>query len=214
MVHRLTRSTMRADSQPWTVKLGREEVDIHCKFINTSEEAENIFKSPNVDIYLGDFDIILLDNDWGEIGREITFGLDLLKYSQSRRSRGPFIAIFTAASSFNPQFVSDALSAGADALIDKRELTHLLNVLVAAMERKRSRMELEQVRKLAGILVESDPALVSRSPTMQKALQEAALLAPFRKEPILIVGEVGTGKTRIAKAIHGCSPSTTVVTNA
>src|SRR5205807_3177397 len=57
-----------------------------------------------------------------------------------------------------------------------------------------------------GLLPKYDPGVLSKSPVMNQALQDAALVAIWSKEPVLILGEIGTGKTRLAKAIHSASP--------
>jgi DNA-binding NtrC family response regulator len=199
-------SKTKRREQPWTIQLGSEEVNVYCEPISDPTAAEQIFQAQPSGAPFKDIDIILLDNDWETAGRKDRFGLDLLKKSGWKRNRGPFVAVYTAAATFEPAFVYEALSVGADALIRKQEKIHLLNVLVAASEHKRARLEMESVRKQSGLLVEVDPGLASRSSAMKRTLEKAALLAPWSKEPVLIVGDIGTGKTRLAKAIHKCSP--------
>jgi DNA-binding NtrC family response regulator len=198
-------SSMKLE-QPWRIKLGNEELEVFCQFIKDPDEAERVLRPGDDNKTLADIDVVLLDNDWESKQRPARFGLDILGANGWRRGWGPFLAIFTAARTFEPKFVSEALSLGADALIAKKEKTHLLNVLVAAVERKRARIELEKMRKMAGLLAECDPGLISASEPMRRTLQEAAFLAPWSKEPVLILGDVGTGKTRLARAIHDCSP--------
>ncbi|HTE42658.1 MAG TPA: sigma 54-interacting transcriptional regulator, partial [Steroidobacteraceae bacterium] len=112
----------------------------------------------------------------------------------------------TAANTFDPKFINEALTLGAEALVNKNESTHFLNLLIAAVDRKKRRMQEERWRHLAGALAEKDPALASESPAMRQVLQEAALLATWRNEIVLLLGGVGTGKTRLARALHLCSP--------
>jgi len=199
-------SKSKVEEQPWRISLGQDEVDVFCKLIENPDEAENALRPIDDAKGLEDVDVILLDNDWHRRGRSARFGLETLKANGWRRGRGPFLAIFTAAATYEPEFVYQALSLGADALISKVEKTHLLNVLVAAVERKRNRIELQKLRKIAGLLPEYDPGLLSKSPVMNQALQDAAFVAIWSKEPVLILGEIGTGKTRLAKAIHKASP--------
>lgn len=192
--------------QPWRISLGNDEVNIFCDLIEDPDQAEAILRTSEDNEDLKNRDVILLDNDWHHRGRSEKFGLETLQKNRWRRGMGPFLAIFTAAASYEPEFVYEALSLGADALISKVEKTHLLNVLVAAVERKRTRTELEKMRKMGGLVGQADPGLISKSEAMKRTLQEAAFIAPWSREPVLLLGDIGTGKTRLARAIHDCSP--------
>jgi len=187
----------------WEVSIGYEQVLVNCTSISNPAEAEKEFL--NAGARLAAADVILLDNAWEHAQRPVDFGLKLLEQAKWYRGRGPLLAIYTVAPEREPDFIGRALRHGADALISKGEKIHLLNLLVAALDRKRRRFEEERLRKLAGVLGDADPELLSGSPVMQRMLQDAALIAPFRNETVVLLGEVGTGKSRVARVLHKSS---------
>jgi len=190
-----------ATDPPWRVTLGDYVLNVDCQIITSKDEMERQFTPGTLGKAVTSADLILLDNDW-QHGAEKQ-GLNVLKASGWRRGQGPVLAIYTSADSFRAEFIKEALDAGADALIFKKETIHLVNVLVAAVERKKL---LSRWTQLGNILVEADPGLVSKSPVMQRFLADAARVAVLRNEPVLILGEVGSGKSRLAKAMHEASP--------
>jgi len=206
MILEIGMASSRKLDQPWRIKLGDQQVEVFCKFIGDPDDAQRVFNKGSRKQEFADVDVILLDNDWETKGRDRRFGLDILRSNEWRRGWGPFLALFTASRTYEPKFVYEALSLGADALINKEEKTHLLNVLVAAVERKQARIEFEKIQKLGGLLTEGDRGLISNSEAMKRTLQEAAFVAPWSKESVLLLGDIGTGKTRLSRAIHQCSP--------
>ena len=76
------------------------------------------------------------------------------------------------------------------------------NAVVAALQRARA-------RPAAGPNGHGDPfaGIVGRSVVMQKVLARAARLAPHRYARALILGETGTGKELLARAIHAGGPA-------
>jgi NtrC-family two-component system response regulator AlgB len=50
------------------------------------------------------------------------------------------------------------------------------------------------------------PMMTSRSPVMQKLLAQAKQIALNPRTPLLLSGEVGSGKGRLARAVHAWSP--------
>lgn len=190
-----------ATDPPWRITLGDYVLNVDCKIITSKAEMERQFAPGNFGKAIASADLILLDNDWQ--GGAFKRGLEVLSESGWRRGEGPVLAIFTAADSFRPDFIKKALDAGADALIFKNETTHLLNVLLSAVERKKL---LSRWTQLGNILVEADPGLVSKSSVMQRFLADAAKVAILKNEPVLILGEIGTGKSRLAAAMHQASP--------
>jgi DNA-binding NtrC family response regulator len=60
-----------------------------------------------------------------------------------------------------------------------------------------------QLELLAG-MVASDQLLIGRSGAIQKVLEQVRLVAP-KNTTVLITGETGTGKERVARAIHALS---------
>lgn len=201
----LANITESADDPPWAVTLGGEKLSLRCRAIQDPNQAETELLSGS-DELRSSADLILLDNDWIRVGREFRFGLDLLQRAHWQRGRGPVLAIYTSADTFKPEFIKVALASGADALVNKNESTHFLNLLLVAVDRKKRRLEDKKWQKLSGVLAEKDPGLVTSSPLMRKVLQDAVYVAPWRNEIVLLLGETGTGKSRLAKALHDCSP--------
>ncbi|HVH69081.1 MAG TPA: sigma-54 dependent transcriptional regulator [Gemmatimonadales bacterium] len=91
------------------------------------------------------------------------------------------------------------------ALPDDLEIFH--NALVTAVKAGRSRAQ----AAATGLHGADDvfAAIVGRSPAMQRVLERAARLLPHRHATALIVGETGTGKELLARAIHQGGPRRT-----
>lgn len=98
-----------------------------------------------------------------------------------------------------------AMQAGAESFLTKPiELAHL----GAAAERA---FEKSQLRQLNRFLSErrgrvAATALLGSSPPMRELAQQIALLARSDRTTVLVTGESGTGKGRVAEAIHLESP--------
>jgi two-component system response regulator HydG len=95
-----------------------------------------------------------------------------------------------------PLFREEMLS-GAVAFF--RELTPPPSLEAELAEERRSLSRLEaQARALAA---DGVPSFVAQSPAMKRAFEEG-LKAAFAGGPLLIEGELGAGKTRLAQALH------------
>jgi len=81
----------------------------------------------------------------------------------------------------------------------------LRNALAAAVTRARQAHERESVA-LAGATATAFDRLVGQSPAFRSVLARAARLLPHPDTTALIVGETGTGKEVLARAIHDGSP--------
>ncbi len=99
---------------------------------------------------------------------------------------------------------STTLAAGADAVLDARsDPAQLSSALLALIERRRER-RLEQHRANLGKR-RPEVALVAISPAMRQAIQRTRRVA-YADSPVLILGETGVGKERIASLIHSEGP--------
>jgi transcriptional regulator with GAF, ATPase, and Fis domain len=56
-----------------------------------------------------------------------------------------------------------------------------------------------------GVVQSALPGMIGRSPAMQSLYRKVRLVAP-RTTTVLVLGETGTGKELVARAIHGLSP--------
>jgi DNA-binding NtrC family response regulator len=99
------------------------------------------------------------------------------------------------ADSYVPLPQGDGVGGGAS-----DELNEAIQRLV---QRRRSVARLDRTRRLGAVV--AGHGLVGESPAMKALLQEVGLVAPT-KTTVLILGETGTGKERIAQAIHQGSP--------
>ena len=86
---------------------------------------------------------------------------------------------------FDPQQIADAAARAAE---------------TASLQRQNSRLR-RQIGRLAGL----DALLVGESPAIRRLRQDIVDIAEV-KSPVLILGETGTGKELVARALHDMSP--------
>jgi anti-anti-sigma factor len=98
-----------------------------------------------------------------------------------------------------------ALAAGAKQVVNSQsptfaeDLRHLLSCLV----RDRQAHQAEEAR-LAQVF--AGHGLVGESPAMREVFRRAVKAGQFSDLPVLLLGETGTGKQRLAEAIHALDP--------
>jgi DNA-binding NtrC family response regulator len=151
-----------------------------------------------------EFDVVLMDLNYARdttSGRE---GLDLLTQLRSLDSTLP-VVVMTAWGSV--EVAVEAMRRGARDFVQKPwENARLLAILRTQVElsqalRRGQRLEAENLLLRA----EGQPALIAESAGMQPVLQMISRVGPS-DATVLIVGENGTGKSLIARALHGVSP--------
>jgi len=99
----------------------------------------------------------------------------------------------------------DALKTGAYDYINKPfDLEDLLELLRRALEARRLRHEVAWRRAQSGGC--APDGMVGTSPAFQKLLETTSRIAAAGRVPTLILGETGTGKEQIARAVHCQSP--------
>ena len=89
---------------------------------------------------------------------------------------------------------------------DRRSLrapSELLDAVMRLLERQKSLAPLDRTRCLGSVAM--NHGLVGESEAMKALLRDVALVAPT-KTTVLVLGETGSGKERIAQAIHQGSP--------
>jgi DNA-binding NtrC family response regulator len=102
----------------------------------------------------------------------------------------------------------EAIKLGAYDYISKPIIDEEMKVVIArAVEQSRLRSENENLRQQLDLRY-SFGSIVGRDSRMQRVYDTIALVAPT-KANVLILGESGTGKTMIARAIHHNSPRRT-----
>ncbi|HWP36135.1 MAG TPA: sigma-54 dependent transcriptional regulator [Gemmatimonadales bacterium] len=98
-----------------------------------------------------------------------------------------------------------AMQLGAEHFLTKPvDLPHLVAAVARAAEKSRLRREVQRLRGRAG-QVKLDESL-GVSPGMRAIEREIAAVADSERTTVLIVGESGTGKGRVAQMIHALSP--------
>jgi len=104
----------------------------------------------------------------------------------------------------------EALQLGAENFLTKPvELPHLAVVVERATEKARLRRMgryLAQRGGTAGGGREGASTIVGSSPTMRELTHQVGMLAQSDRTTVLLIGESGTGKGRIAEYIHANSP--------
>ncbi len=118
---------------PWKVQVPNGgALDIHPIFCDDATKAKKILFDPHEN---SQFNLILLDNDWK--GNK-THGIDVLKDLASRGVPHPLLVLYTA----HPpnDYIALALHYGAQAVVQKNDSVHFLNILLTAAEGLRHRL--------------------------------------------------------------------------
>jgi len=138
-------------------------------------------------------DLILLD-----IGLPDISGMDLLK---KVGEAGPDIAVIMVTAVDEVRTVVEALKLGAyDYLVKPIDGQEVKVTVGNALENKRLK---DQIRRIQQPNVERYSAgLVGPSPQLRSVMEVARKVAGSVETPVLIVGESGTGKSLLARAVH------------
>jgi NtrC-family two-component system response regulator AlgB len=141
----------------------------------------------------GDFDAVLLDLNLGPDN-----GLEVLAEIQKRRPGLP-VVVFTAAATISSAV--EAMRRGALDFLEKPFTVEQLHLVLARVQRHRS-----LAVKVAELQTEvaghsPEPVFESQDPVMVDTLDILFRAAPTPAS-ILILGESGTGKSVVARAIH------------
>ena len=169
-------------------KLSREGFTVSSAF--TAREALAIVKKHTFDVCV--LDIRLPDMD----------GVDLLK---SIKKNEPNLEIIMLTGHASVDTAIQSMKLGAyDYLSKPCKLTELSNVIQKAYEKKSLRertIVLEQQLQR----VEAHDSFIGSSEPMNEVKRLIRLVAPS-DVPVLVLGETGTGKELVARAIHALSP--------
>jgi DNA-binding NtrC family response regulator len=127
-------------------------------------------------------------------------GFDVLEQT---RAEGPVVIMITGHG--DVPLAVEALQKGADNFLLKPvELPHLAVAAERALERARLRRLNRYLADRRG--AEAATTFQGRSPAMRELGEQIELLARSDKTTVLLLGETGTGKGRVAEAIHSLSP--------
>src|SRR5262245_58264292 len=140
-------------------------------------------------------DLVLTDYQMGQKS-----GVDLLKEIKRRAPRTP-VAILTAYGTV--ERAVEAMREGAEDFLMKPCSPETLELLLARIER--GRRMLQENAYLREELGEREERVIAESPVMKQLLEEAARAARS-KSTVLLLGESGAGKERVAHYLHQQSP--------
>jgi NtrC-family two-component system response regulator AlgB len=158
--------------------------DVTCA--DSAEVAENLVQRMV-------FDLCLLDLKLGN-----TSGIELLPVL---RSAAPWLRIIMVTAHSSIDNAVAAMRAGAsDYVIKPCSCEQLRAAAERQIAAQRMELRLEQLERAAGAN-EADDALASRSPLMRQVV-ETAHSAAGADVTVLLLGESGTGKGMLARAIH------------
>jgi len=131
-------------------------------------------------------------------------GFDLVR---ELKARDPEAIVLVLTAFGSAQAAAEAIAAGAYDFVSKPvDLTALRFTLARALERHRLALENRSLRRRAkGPLGEEGAThIVGHSPAMIELMKQAARVAPTQAT-VLITGETGTGKERVARMVHAYS---------
>ena len=142
-------------------------------------------------------DLVLLD-----IGLPGMSGVDALKAMKIRNSE---IVVIMITAFEDVDTVIQAMKLGAyDYMIKPLKMDVLLTTIKNALETIAMRKEIQGLHEK--YLKENVPCYIGKSNAVQNVMDVVKKVAESPYTPVLIVGETGTGKELIAKAIHYRSP--------
>jgi two-component system, NtrC family, response regulator AlgB len=142
------------------------------------------------------FDLVFLDVRLG-----MDNGLDFLP---TLRAESPWAQVIVITAYASIETAVDAIRKGATDYLPKPfEPAQVQIVTRKVAERRRLELKLEALQSALGA-TDAEADLPTSSPAMREVLELARQVAPSRA-PILIRGEVGVGKGRLARAIHAWS---------
>ena len=165
--------------------------DYSCKAFDAAEPALDALKR-NIP------DIILLDI--GLPGMSGTEALEVIK------ERYPGILVIMITAYEDVKTVVAAMKLGAyDYVVKPLQMEALKAILGNAKDSIRMKREIQNLHEK--YLKENVPCFVGKSNAIQDVMEVVDKVAQSPDTPILIVGETGTGKELIARAIHFKSPN-------
>ena len=178
------------DEAPITASLGTffERADHTVHRAHTGAEGVAIFKRMRPDV-------VLLDLRLGDMT-----GFEVL---EKIRDHEPVVIMMTGHG--DVEQAVKAMQLGAENFLTKPvELDHLAVITERALEKARLRQMSRYLNDRRG--AGPGPVLLGSSPMMREINDQITLLAASPKTTVLLLGENGAGKGRVAELIHAMSP--------
>jgi two-component system nitrogen regulation response regulator GlnG len=148
----------------------------------------------------GEFSLVLLDNHLPKMT-----GLEFL---QRLEERGVAVPVILVTGDGDPKTVIGAINRGAFDYVQKRPTEELLKVLKPLISRALEIFAQGPPVAVPGMGTPETPAapqLIGTCPAMTQVYGQIARAARIA-QPVLIVGDAGTGKDLVARAIHDLGP--------
>ncbi len=150
-----------------------------------------------------DFDVVLMDLNYARDTTSGQEGLELLARVQEMDSTLP-VVVMTAWGSVD--LAVEAMRRGARDFVQKpwenARLLATLRTQIALGSALRQGQRLEAENRI--LRHEPDPSIIAQSPSMRPVLEMIARVGPSDAN-VLIIGENGTGKGVVARALHAAS---------
>jgi DNA-binding NtrC family response regulator len=120
------------------------------------------------------------------------------------RIQGPDLAVLILTGHGDVPTAVRAMQMGAENFLTKPvDLSHLLVAVSRAVEKVRLRREVRRLHAPAGVTLDGTLGV---SPPMRALESQIALVAQSERTTVLLTGESGTGKGRVARLLHNSSP--------
>ncbi|HPE42687.1 MAG TPA: sigma-54 dependent transcriptional regulator [Bacteroidales bacterium] len=174
----------------------------HIEFVHTERNPENL---PDL-LKAESYDLILLDMNFS---RDATSGKEGFHWMNKILEIDPAAAIILITGYGDIELAVQGIKEGAtNFLLKPWENKKLLATINATLEVRRSKVELQDLKSKQKVLIaDQDQAysnIIGSSPAMIKVLTTVSKVAKTDAN-VLILGENGTGKEVIARAIHRAS---------
>ncbi len=174
----------------------------HIEIVHTEKNPENI---PDL-LRNESYDLILLDMNFS---RDATSGKEGFHWLNKILEIDPAAAVILITGYGDIELAVQGIKEGAtNFLLKPWENKKLLATINATMEVRKSRVELQDLRGKQKVLIADQDAaysnIIGSSPAMMRVLNTVSKVAKTDAN-VLILGENGTGKEVIARAIHRAS---------
>ncbi|MFA8300068.1 MAG: sigma-54-dependent transcriptional regulator [Hyphomicrobiales bacterium] len=175
----------------------------HIEFVHTEENPENI---PAL-IQNDNYDLVLLDMNFS---RDATSGKEGFHWMNKILEIDPSTAVILITGYGDIELAVQGIKEGAtNFLLKPWENKKLLATITATIQMRESKVELQTLKTKQKVLMEShnksEEMLIGQSEAMKKVMANVQKVAKTDAN-VLILGENGTGKELIARAIHNASP--------
>jgi len=189
MIHLRQANVLVIDDDTDVLTAARLLLKPEVKSVVTGSNPENLHR-----LLMGDhFDVLLLDMNFNSA---LNTGNEGLYWLRQIKNWSPSTAVIMITAYGHIDLAVRALKEGAaDFVVKPWHNERLLETIAEALPQKNSRKASTEKTKII------TPGIIGESPVMQDIFQKIKKIAPTDAN-VLILGENGTGKDLIAKAIH------------